>query len=147
VSALPIYRVREVDVHDEEIVDTLTDLHRFTFFNGASIPRFDQGHWWLAYQGPTAVAFAGIVPSTHAKNAGYFSRVGVLKRHWGNALQLRLMRAVEWRARHYGWCSIVSDTTANVASANNFIRAGYRLFEPQDPWGWPHTLYWRKYIM
>jgi phage terminase large subunit len=40
-----------------------------------------------------------------------------------------------------------SDTTANVASANNFIRAGYRLFEPQDPWGWPHTLYWRKYIM
>jgi phage terminase large subunit len=39
-----------------------------------------------------------------------------------------------------------SDTTDNVASANNFIRAGYRLYQPQHPWGWPHTLYWRKFI-
>jgi len=25
-------------------------------------------------------------------------------------------------------------------SANNFIRAGYRLFEPHVPWAWPHTV-------
>jgi hypothetical protein len=37
------------------------------------------------------------------------------------------------------------DTTDNVASANNF-RAGYRLYWPQNPWAWPHTLYWRKAI-
>jgi hypothetical protein len=29
-------------------------------------------------------------------------------------------------------------------SANNFIRAGYRLFGPKHPWAWPNTLYWRK---
>ena len=40
-----------------------------------------------------AVAFAGVVPSTYARNSGYFSRVGVLQRHWGKGLQLRLMRA------------------------------------------------------
>jgi phage terminase large subunit len=34
----------------------------------------------------------------------------------------------------------------NVPSANNFIRAGYRLFQPRVPWGWSHTLYWRKQI-
>jgi hypothetical protein len=39
---------------------------------------------------------------------------------------------------------VVSDTTDNIASANNFIRAGYRLFEPRVPWGWASTLYWRK---
>jgi phage terminase large subunit len=39
-----------------------------------------------------------------------------------------------------------SDTTDNLASANNFIRAGYRLYRPQYPWGWPNTLYWRKSI-
>jgi phage terminase large subunit len=39
-----------------------------------------------------------------------------------------------------------SDTTDNVASANNFIRAGYRLYRPQHPWAWPNTLYWRKFI-
>ncbi len=103
-----MYRIREVDGHDEEIADTLADLHRLTFFDGAPIPEFDQGHW--------------------------------------NALQLRLMRALESRARHNGWCCIVSDTTDNLASANNFIRAGYRLYQPQYAWAWPNTLYWRKSI-
>jgi phage terminase large subunit len=39
-----------------------------------------------------------------------------------------------------------SDTTDNLASANNFIRAGYRLYQPQYPWAWPNTLYWRKSV-
>ena len=142
----PMYRIREVDGHDDEIADTLADLHRLTFFDGASIPEFDQGHWWLAFHETIPVAFAGVVPSTRAFNAGYFCRVGVLKRHCGNALQLRLMRALESRARRNGWSCIVSDTTDNLVSANNFIRAGYRLYQPQYPWAWPNTLYWRKSI-
>jgi phage terminase large subunit len=63
-----------------------------------------------------------------------------------NRLQLRLMRAMELRARNNGWSCVVSDTTDNLASANNFIRAGYRLYRPQYPWAWPNTLYWRKSI-
>jgi hypothetical protein len=59
---------------------------------------------------------------------------------------LRLMRALEARGRHNGWNCIVSDTTDNLASANNFIRSGYRLYRPQYPWAWPNTLYWRKSI-
>ena len=141
-----MYRVREVDGHDDEIADVLADLHRLTFFNGAAIPEFDFGNWWLAFHEEAPIAFAGLVPSTRACNAGYLSRVGVLKKHRGRALQLRLMRAVESRVRHNGWNSVVSDTTDNIASANNFIRAGYRLFQPQYPWGWPNTLYWRKSI-
>jgi hypothetical protein len=39
-----------------------------------------------------------------------------------------------------------SDTTDNIFSANNFIRAGYQLFQPQSPWAWPNTLYRRKAI-
>lgn len=88
------------------------------------------------------VAFAGIIPSTHVLNAGYFCRVGVVRRHCGHGLQLRLMRAMEARARVTGWCSVISDTTDNMRSANNFIRAGYRLFSPKTPWAWPNTLYW-----
>ena len=142
----PMYRIREVDGHDEETADTLADLHRLTFFDGAVIPEFEWGYWWLAYHGAMPVAFAGVVPSTRACNAGYFCRVGVLKRHCGRHLQLRLMRAMELRARNNGWSCIVSDTTDNLASANNFIRAGYRLYRPQYPWAWPNTLYWRKSI-
>ena len=91
------YQIREVDGRDDEIADALTELHRLTFFSSASVPPFDWGHWWLAYREGTPVAFAGVVPSTHVRNAGYFCRVGVLQRHWGHRLQLRLMRAMETR--------------------------------------------------
>src|SRR6266436_5979591 len=136
----PMYRIREVDGRDEEIADVLADLHRLTFFDGAAIPDFDWGHWWLAYCERMPVAFAGVIPSTRACNAGYFSRVGVLSNHCGRGLQLRLMRAVESQARRNRWNAVVSDTTDNLPSANNFIRAGYRLYRPKHPWGWPHTL-------
>ncbi|WP_213769995.1 GNAT family N-acetyltransferase [Bradyrhizobium sp. dw_78] len=141
-----MYRIREVDAHDDDIADMLTDLHRLTFFDSAGIPDFEEGNWWLAFHEAQPVAFAGVIPSTRACNAGYFTRVGVLKKHCGNALQLRLMRAMEARARSNGWHCVVSDTTDNLVSANNFIRAGYRLYQPQHPWAWPNTLYWRKSI-
>jgi GNAT superfamily N-acetyltransferase len=141
-----MYRIRGVDWEDDDTVDTLSELHRLTFFESAPVPKFDHGHWWLALHETGPVAFAGIIPSTHVCNAGYFCRVGVLREHSGHALQLRLMRALEARARLNGWCSIVSDTTDNMSSANNFIRAGYRLFRPQVPWAWPNTLYWRKLL-
>jgi GNAT superfamily N-acetyltransferase len=141
-----MYRIREVDGHDDEISDTLIDLHRLTFFDGASIPEFDRGFWWLAYHRTAPVAFAGVVRAARAFNAGYFCRVGVLREHLGNGLQLRLMRAAESRARRNGWGCIISDTTDNLVSANNFIRARYRLYQPQYPWAWPNTLYWRKSV-
>jgi GNAT superfamily N-acetyltransferase len=142
-----MYRIREVDGQDEEVVETLAELHRLTFFDSARIPEFDYGHWWLAFEEALPIAFAGVVPSTHACNAGYFARVGVLRKHCGRGLQLRLMRAMESRARNNGWSCVVSDTTDNIASANNFIRAGYRLYQPQHPWAWPNTLYWRKSVV
>jgi hypothetical protein len=141
-----MYRIRQVDGSDEDITETLADIHRLTFLDRAPLPDFDRGHWWLAYSDAVPVGFAGIILSTHAHNAGYFSRVGVLERHHGNKLQLRLMRAMEAQAWRNGWNAVVSDTTDNFRSANNFIRAGYRLYEPQIPWAWPHTLYWRKFI-
>lgn len=139
-----MYRIRIVDAADDDVADTLADLHRLTFFDAATMPQFDRGTWWLAYHGDDAVAFAGVVPATYARNSGYFSRVGVLQRHWGMGLQLRLMRAVEARGRRLGWDGIISDTTDNLVSANNFIKAGYRLYEPETPWAWSHTLYWRR---
>ena len=140
-----MYVIREVDGFDDDVAEALSDLHRLTFFAGAPIPKFEVGHWWLAIDdGHKPVAFAGLVRSTHMRNAGYLCRVGVLSEHRGNSLQLQLMRRVESRARRNGWRYIVSDTTDNIVSANNFIRAGYRLYVPKHPWGWTNTLYWRK---
>jgi GNAT superfamily N-acetyltransferase len=143
-SARSVYRIREVDGNDDGVADALADLHQLTFLDAAPLPIFDRGHWWLASLETIPVAFAGIILSKAARHAGYFSRVGVLQEHRGNHLQLRLMRAMETRAKRNGWNCVVSDTTDNRASANNFIRAGYQLYQPQCPWGWPNTLYWRK---
>lgn len=139
-----MYKIHMVDADDDDVADTLADLHRLTFLDAANLPQFGVGVWWLAYCGDDAVAFAGVVPSTHVRNGGYLSRVGVLPRHWGRGLQRRLTRAIEARARRIGWDSIVSDTTDNPVSANNFIQAGYRLYEPEVPWAWSNSLYWRK---
>jgi acetyltransferase (GNAT) family protein len=136
-----MYRIRAVDSHDEDAADTLAEMHRLTFFDGAAIPDFEHGHWWLASRSDVPVGFAGVIRSTCVNNAGYFSRVGVLREHRGNNLQLRFMRAVDAQVRRNGWAAVVSDTTDNVASANNFIRAGYLLYHPRYPWAWPHTLY------
>ncbi len=128
-----MYRIRAVDGQDEDVAETLGELHRFTFFDAAPVPEFNRGDWWIAYCETVPVAFAGMVSSTRARNAGYFSRVGVIRNHCGRGLQLRLMRAVESQARRNCWSAVVSDTTDNVASANNFIRAGYRLYQPKHP--------------
>jgi GNAT superfamily N-acetyltransferase len=139
-----MHRIHAVEGDDEEIAEISGDLHHRTFFEAAALPDFDRGSWWLAYEGTRAIAFAGVVPSTHARNSGYLSRVGVLRKHRGRALQRRLMRAIEAEARRIGWDCVVSDTTDNRISANNFIAAGYRLYDPEIPWGWSNTLYWRK---
>jgi len=42
-----MYRIRIVDGQDENISDTLEELHRLTFFDSAPVPDFELGHWWL----------------------------------------------------------------------------------------------------
>jgi GNAT superfamily N-acetyltransferase len=138
-----MHRIRIVDASDGDIADTLVDLHRLTYFNAAPLPQFKLGAWWLAYHGAEPVAFAGIVPSTHIRNGGYFSRVGVLQRHRGRDLQCRLMRVIEARARRTGRDSIVPDTTDNPVSANNSSGRAIGFSNPMCP-GLGRIRYWRK---
>ena len=57
-----------VDASDDDVADTLTELHGLTFFDTAAMPG-DLGVWWFAYQGDQAVVFAGLVLSTYARNS------------------------------------------------------------------------------
>lgn len=140
------YIVREVDGADEDIGETLHKLHWLTFLNSAPSIDPTQGQWWLAYFYHEPVGFINICrsPVYVRPPYGYFNRVGVLRRHRGNRLQVRLMRAMEACARRNGWHGIVSDTTKNPASANSFIRGGYYIFEPKKPWSFNTAVYWRK---
>jgi hypothetical protein len=73
---------------------------------------------------------------------------------WGKIkrlLQNRIFQTVRVPAPGYFMAIVMParrgsgfDTSGNVPSANNFIRAGYRMFRPACPWAFPETLYWRK---
>lgn len=139
------YRIREVDGDDEDIASDLALLHDLTFGTKDPKAKTSEGYWWMTYykDEEAPVAFAGVIPSVFP-NAGYFKRVGVLPKHRGQGLQLRLMRVIERRCRRNGWKKIYSDTTENISSANNFIKSGYRLFEPPYRWAFESSLYWEK---
>lgn len=138
-----MYRIREVDGTAQ--VAVLKALHLQTFDpDEAPMGDFSDGYWWIAYLDKEPVAFAGICKAFRHSHVGYFSRVGVLKKHRGHALQRRLMRCLEAKARRVGWSQIITDTRFNNPSANNLIAAGYRLYTPPEPWGIRETLYWTK---
>lgn len=133
------YFIRQVDADDNVFdIEALQDA--------TELPRtpYDTVQWWFAFCGEHPIAYLGLMPSRRMANAAYLVRVGVLKAHRGNGLQLRLMRVAERYARRQGFPVIISDTTDNPPSANNFIRAGYQMFDPPAPWAFPATVYWRK---
>jgi GNAT superfamily N-acetyltransferase len=144
----PPYRLREVDPTDDEVLDELQALHVATFGNTAPQPEYEKGFWWLAHQQGVEdpIGFAGLSPSKVWKETGYLERCGIMPGHRGQRLQQRFLRVREAKARKLGWVLLRSDTTDNVVSANNLIKAGYRLFVPRFPWGFKGTLYWRKEI-
>lgn len=136
-----MYRFCEVDGFEE--ADTLADLHR-RIFEADVPPPTDYGHWWIGTCAGVPVAFAGLVASTLGPGIGYLKRAGVAAGHRGRGLQRRMITLREMRARRNGWHRIVTDTTDNVASANNLMACGYRLFRPEHPWAFRDSLYWTK---
>jgi GNAT superfamily N-acetyltransferase len=135
------YIIRQVD--GEECADDLRELQE-PFVPAMPLVDTSDGWWWIAYHKRLPAAYLGAIASTYYPGALYFKRVGVLAEHRGNNLQRRLMRVMECHARRDGFAALVSDTTDNVHSANNFIAAGWKLFEPEFPWAFSNTLYWRK---
>jgi GNAT superfamily N-acetyltransferase len=140
-----MYRIREVDASDDDISEIIHALNRQTpEFPDLTEEELDNGNWWLAYYGDTPVAFAGMIPSSQYKNVGYFKRAGVTPTHRGKGLQIRLMRVRINKARRLGYSHLISECTQTIFSANNFIRAGFKIYEPKYPWAFSNSIYWIK---
>ena len=78
-----------------------------------------------------AVAFGILEPSQQWLDTVYLSRAGVLPAWRGQGLQRRLIALRERLARRQGFVWMISDTTDNVPSSNNLIKAGYKLIAPK----------------
>lgn len=103
------------------------------------------GDWWIALtpEGEEA-GFCGSVPFGFDGYC-YLKRAGVLPKFQGQGLQFEMIAIREHRAKGQGFKYLVSECeTVNVPSANNFIRAGFKLFEPERPWASDPSLYWIK---
>ena len=104
------------------------------------------GWWWIAYCDGRLAGFAAMMQSSKTPEAVYLARAGTLEAFRGRGLQKKLIRERLKFAKDLGMTQAITDTTDNVASANALIATGFRMFEPDDPWGLPNTLYWRKSI-
>lgn len=135
------YEIRRVD--EDEYHDEIRQMQKDT---GLPVATYADVRWWLAFFEGVPVAYCGLMPSSLWRNAAYLVRVGVLKKHRGNKLQLRLMRAAERFARREGYEYVISDTRDNAPSTNNFIKAGYDTFIPKPPfkWSFEEAIYWKK---
>ena len=141
------YRIRRVDGSDDEIAADLKRLHNACFNDKTALPEFAEGYWWLCFYGKEPVGFAGMRASQRYKDVGYLSRSGVLPKHRGHGLQVRLLRAREKQAKRNGWSVIRTDTTQNPPSSNSLIKAGFRIFNPKYPWAFKDSIYWRKELI
>lgn len=136
-----MYEVREIDgILNRDILEEFNALD--PYFPPLQDRHFSDGFWWLAVRTDhpdaigeveAAVAFAGLVP--FLPKIGYFKRCFVMPGHHGHGLQYRLMKARELKARQLGWTMLVSECrSSNERSANNFRRAGFDEFEPEQKW-------------
>lgn len=103
----------------------------------------DEGYWWIARRDSEPAAYAGM--KLQGWGMVYLCRAGVMPAHRGRGLQTRLLRARCAYARGLGMKSALTDTTFdNLPSANNLIRAGFKLYRPQYQWAGADALYWWK---
>ncbi|WP_405548218.1 GNAT family N-acetyltransferase [Variovorax paradoxus] len=123
--------------------ETLRALHTLTFPHDDH-EDYTSGYWWIVWDGDAPVAFAGMRCSVTAPATAYLSRCGVLKSHRGLRLQPALLRRRLTLAKREGFQAAISTTYLNTPSANNLIRAGFRLYDPEAPWGALGTCYWRR---
>lgn len=133
---------RIVRTNDHEVAEKLDRR----IFEGESIRLRDHVSWIVNRgRGDWPVAFLSALPSPLCPGALYIERVGVCPSSRGRGLQLRLMRVAERYARAQGIRRMVSYTRSdNIHSANNFIRADWRLWDGWDDPPSRTILYWEK---
>lgn len=105
-------------------------------------------HWWLAYVDGRIAGYAGLrIYREGSKKVGYLCRAGVLKEFRGQGIQKALIKVRDQEARrHKVDICITYVANWNHASANNLIRCGYELYEPEHKYGLKDALYFWKYF-
>lgn len=104
-------------------------------------------YWWIVYAGKKPIGFAGI---EIGNREAFLCRAGILIQHRGHGIQKKLIRSRERYAKKLGIHDIITYThTLSIASVNNLINSGYKLYDPTHHWAGTQrneTLYFTKKI-
>lgn len=105
-----------------------------------------EGYWFIAYEAGEPVGFAGMVEFLPF-NIGYLKRAYVSPDHRGRGLQGDFLALRALKAQKLGWRGLVAECpVGNIWSAENFRRAGYTRFVPEQKWAGPDDLYFMKRV-
>lgn len=113
------------------------------------VPYRTQGaEWWIALDDEgNPVGYAGIKWLTR-EGLWFLCRIGVLPSARGQGLAHRLTKVRIAHARRTAPDTqvITYCTRDNLPSANNLIRNGFRLYQPELEYGGEGDLYWSRHV-
>ncbi len=117
-----------IKIRKTDDLQAVIELDREIFAGDILIQEKELGacEWWLAYDGETPVAFAGIWPLPEEGKA-FLAKSGVIKAYRGSGLQKRLIRVRMSYAKEIGLYRCYTYIWAgNHASMRSLISCGLR---------------------
>lgn len=100
--------------------------------------------WWVIVEDSSIVAYCGCL---YSEKVCVFVRAWVYEPFRGKGLQRRMIAIREKAARMNGCYSLVTYTvTDNPHSANNLIRKGFKIHDPQYKYVGKNVIYFLKQL-
>lgn len=143
------FTIDEVDgIGSADIIRHLNAKMALSVFPELEDRHLRDGDWWLAHaSNGDVVGFAGLVPMTPFREAAYMKRGYVVPTARGHGIQLKFMQIREDKARRKGLTTLVGECAAdNEYSIRNFVRAGFKRCQPEQPWCRMSSAYFVKYL-
>lgn len=127
------YKVADLSYADRSIIK---GLDRLCFpWDDPYDPRY--AFWWIAWDGDAPIGYAGLKLLRDEPGTAFMCRVGVLAQYRGQGIGKRLIQSrVRWAKRNPNISALVTYTMRdNLASANNLLKLGFRLYNPEYQYG------------
>lgn len=134
--------------HSEDNLQTVRVLQQICFGETYETTKdLNQTHLWLASEDGSPIAFASLTEYPDQPDTAFLSLSGVIPSARGKGLQKKLIKKREALCKKLGKTRIISYASYdNIYSANNLIRCGYRLYQPEWEWAVKHAYYFQKKI-